>query len=251
MVLSAVRGALGFLSTLPVSNGEADWEAFRRHPETAVLTGYVIGPLLAVPLLLVPAGPLAGFGFLLAVFVLTGINHLDGLTDVADGIAVHGTESARVAAMRDSALGVGGFLAGGLVLVGLFAIGQELAGLGRRAVVLVVAGEVVAKTAMVWVVVRGTPRHDGFGSAIAEFATGRTLLVALALALPVVALAWPSPVRALAIVAAIAVALAAAEGLTRLARSRFGGTSGDVLGATNEVARLAALLTGVLLWTLW
>ena len=251
MVLSAVRGALGFLSTLPVSNGEDDWEGFRRHPETAVLTGYVLGPLLALPLLILPVRPLAGFGFLLAVFVLTGINHLDGLTDVADGLAVHGTESARVAAMRDSALGVGGFLAGGLVLVGLFAIGQELAGMGRRAVVLVVTAEVAAKTAMVWVIVRGTPRHEGFGSAVAEFATGRTLLVALALAQPALALAWLSPMGALAIVAAIAVALAAGEMLTQLTRSRFGGTSGDVLGATNEVARLAALLTGVLLWTLW
>lgn len=251
MALSAVRGALGFLSTLPVSTDEANWEAFRRHPETVVLTGYVLGPLLALPLLIVPVPPLAGFGFLLAVALFTGINHFDGLTDVADGFAVHGTESERVTAMGDSALGVGGFLAGGLVLIGLFVIGQELAGLGRRAVVLVVTGEVAAKTAMVWVIVRGTPRHEGLGSAVAEFATGRTLLVALVLALPTVALAWPSPAGALAIVAAIAVALAAGEGLTRLAGSRFGGTSGDVLGATNEVARLAAILVGVLLWTLW
>lgn len=247
MVLSAVRGALGFFTTLPVSGGEDDWEAFRRRPATAVLVGYVVGPLVALPLLVVPAGSLGGFGFLLAVSLLTGINHVDGLTDVADGLAVHGTEAQRVNAMKDSALGVGGFLAGGLVLVGLYAVGGELTGDGRRALGLVVAGEVAAKAAVVWVLVRGTPRHEGLGSAVAEFATRKTLLAALALALPAVVLTWPSPAGALA----LGIALVTAEATTRVARSRFGGISGDVLGATNELARLAALLAGVMLWTLW
>ncbi|MDD1739562.1 MAG: adenosylcobinamide-GDP ribazoletransferase [Methanothrix sp.] len=41
-----------------------------------------------------------------------------------------------------------------------------------------------------------------------------------------------------------------------MARNNFGGATGDGIGATNEVARVAALATalalgGVLPWTLW
>jgi len=34
------------------------------------------------------------------------------------------------------------------------------------------------------------------------------------------------------------------------ARSRLGGVSGDVLGATNEIARVVGLHAGVIAWTL-
>jgi adenosylcobinamide-GDP ribazoletransferase len=49
-----------------------------------------------------------------------------------------------------------------------------------------------------------------------------------------------------ALLAAVATALA----VERWANAHLGGVSGDVLGATNELARLAALHLGVIAWTL-
>ncbi|MFB6131806.1 MAG: adenosylcobinamide-GDP ribazoletransferase [Halanaeroarchaeum sp.] len=247
MVLTALRGAVGFLTTLPVSVDDDAWEAFRRHPGVLPFVGYPIGGLVALPVLVASSAPLGGFGFVLAIFVVTGINHFDGLTDFADGLAVHGAESERVDAMRDSALGVGGLLAGGIVLLGLFVAGQSVAAAARGAVALIVTAEVAAKLAMLIVLSRGTPRHDGLGSALAEFATTRSLLAGVALSMSAAVLTWPSPVGILTLATGPVVAMS----MGRVARRRLGGISGDVLGATNEIARLAALLVGVIGWTHW
>lgn len=245
--LRALRGALGFLTTIPVPADEDAWGAFRRRSEVIVVPGYVVGVLVSLPLLVAPSPVLGGFGFVLALYVVTGINHVDGLTDVADGLAVHGPESERVAAMRDSALGVGGALASGLVLLGLFAVGWELTTLGRGAVGIVVASEVAAKLSMLVVLVAGTPRHDGLGAALSTDATRWTLVRGGIFGAPTLALTWPSPAAGVALASGMIVAVS----VNHLARRRFGGTSGDVLGATNEIARLVALLVGVLVWTLW
>ena len=110
MVLTALRGALGFLSTLPVGQTQEGWEAFAARPAVMVAVGYVLGALLVVPLALPLPAPLVGFGFVLAVYLLAGINNVDGLLDVADGVATHGDPKRARAAMKDSDIGVGAVL---------------------------------------------------------------------------------------------------------------------------------------------
>jgi adenosylcobinamide-GDP ribazoletransferase len=247
MILRAVRGAVAFLTTLPVGQSESAWEAFAARPAAMVAVGYVLGALVSLPLLLPLPAPIAGFGFVLAIGVFAGINNVDGLLDVADGVATHGDPAEARAAMKDSAIGVGAVLALGILLLGLFAVGITLAGAPSRALLVVVASEVGAKLAMVGVVARGTATHEGLGSALSTSAGPWTLPLGLLLALPAAILTLPHPA------AAIAVAVGAGTGLVveRWARGRLGGINGDVLGATNEVARLAALLAGVIAWTLW
>jgi adenosylcobinamide-GDP ribazoletransferase len=57
-----------------------------------------------------------------------------------------------------------------------------------------------------------------------------------------------SPADALRLLVAGAIALLAAEVLHRRATARLGGTTGDVIGATGEVATTAALLAAAALW---
>ena len=121
MVLRALRGALGFLTRLPVGHDELSWDAFRRTPVAFPLTGYVVGALLAIPFVppaAVPA-PVAAFLFVLVLVGVTGITHLDGLADLGDAAVVHGPERRREA-MKDTRVGVGGTVAvaAGLLLLG-------------------------------------------------------------------------------------------------------------------------------------
>ncbi len=258
MVLTAFRGALGFLSTLPIGRTEAGWEAFADRPVAMVPVGYVLGGLLSLPLFLPLPAPLVGFGFVLGIVGFAGINNIDGLLDVADGVATHGDPERARAAMKDSSIGVGAVLALGTVLLGLFAVGQTLAEadlarlwLGaepaRTGLGIVVAAEVGAKLAMLTVLVRGTPSHEGLGSALAESANRWTLPLGIGLALPAALVTVPRPAGAVTVGIALLVGLLG----ERYAAKRLGGINGDVLGATNEVARLAALLVGVIGWTLW
>lgn len=256
MVLSALRGALGFLSRLPVGHSEDAWAAFTAIPAAFPLAGYVVGGLVSLPFLAVgvlpgPVVAAAAFALLIAV---TGVNHADGLADLGDAAVVHGAPEARREVMRDTTVGVGAVLALGTVLVGLaFGLLAVTALPVRVAVAVVVASEVGAKVAMAALACLGEPSHEGFGATMLDGNGPSDLLLALAVAVPAALVVVP--VTAVALASALAVALL----VRRWAQRTLDGVGGDVFGATNELARVAALhgavaawyLLGGSLWTLW
>lgn len=284
MALTALRGAIGFLTRLPVGTDEAAWAALRRTPAAIVLAGYVVGALVAVPLVLAPTPETAAAGYVAAVVLLTGGHHADGLADVGDAAMVHGSPADRRRAMRDTAVGVGGVLALGVTLLAL-ALGalalaqvpQRLPG-GRTVEIIAVVGttvvvaEVAAKLAVAVLVCTGAASHEGTGGDFVAATDRRDLrptviaagpaallpvvvLAASAVALPGVAAvtgptASPAAVATAAVVPLVA-GVAVALLVRRWADARLGGVGGDVFGATNELARVAALHAGVMAWTLW
>ncbi|MFB6173183.1 MAG: adenosylcobinamide-GDP ribazoletransferase [Halobacteriales archaeon] len=245
MVVTALRGALGFLSRLPVGHDEGAWAAFRAAPAVFPLSGYLLGALIAPAVLLPAPPPATAFAFLAWVYLVTGINHLDGVADLGDALVVHGDADDRRAVMRDTTTGVGALLAVGLVLAGLALSGLALAGLPARALGLVVAAEVAAKAAMAVVVCLGSAAHEGLGSELTGRTDSRSLVLPLALAAPAAALTWPRPAAGVALGAG----LLAGVGALAWGRARLGGVSGDVIGAANEAARVLALHAGVIAWT--
>ncbi|WP_235853570.1 adenosylcobinamide-GDP ribazoletransferase [Halosimplex salinum] len=246
---TALRGALGFLSRLPVGRDERAWEAFRTAPWTLPVAGYVLGALVAVPVALALVTPApavtVALVYVLAVVALTGINHFDGVADLGDAVVVHGDAERRREVMGDTVLGVGGTLAVAVVVAGLALGAAGLAALPLTAAVgLLVAAEVAAKVAMATLVALGSAAQDGFGAAVADETRPRGLVVPLVLAAPAAVLTLPS----LAALGALVGALVVAVGLLWWARRRLGGVTGDVVGAANELARVAALHVGLVVW---
>jgi len=248
VVLTALRGALGFLTRIPVGRDEASLDAFQRRPVAFPLAGYVVGGLLALPFLLELPAVSSAFVFLAWVVLITGVNHADGLADLGDAAVVHGDPAERRAVMRDTTVGVGAVLALGIALVGLALVGRGLAALPTRTVVgVLVTAAVGAKLAVAVQVVTGEASHEGFGSRFVErAASGDRPLLAL-VALPALLAPGSVPVG----VACLSAALAVSVVVHRWADRRLGGVGGDVFGATNELARVVALHAGVVAWTLW
>ena len=259
LTVAALRGALGFLTRVPVGRDEGSWAAFAGAPWTFPVVGYLVGAVVALPLLAPAPAPTVALAFPLTVYAVTGITHLDGVADLGDAAVVHGGPEERREVMKDSALGVGGTVALVAVVLGLATAALGLADAARPAggvgasvggvavaVGLVVASEVGAKAATATLVCVGDAAHEGLGSALTDGVGPGAALPALALAAPAALLAWP---RLLSGVAALLAALATAGLVRRWARRRIGGVSGDVLGATNELARIAALHAGVIAWT--
>ncbi|WP_254274309.1 adenosylcobinamide-GDP ribazoletransferase [Haloarcula marina] len=248
MILHALRGALGFFSRLPVGHSERAWEAFTTSPTAFPLAGYVVGGLVAVPFLaadLLPA-PVVAAGYLVALVVVTGVNHFDGLADLGDAAVVHGPPNKRREVMRDTTVGVGAVLALVTVLLALALAALAVAGLPPRgAVAVVLAAEVGAKLAMATLACLGRPSHEGFGSRILAGTRTRDLGWPVAVAVPAALLAAP------ATAVAVAVALLVAVVLGSWADRTLGGVGGDVFGAANELARVAALYAAVVAWTLF
>jgi adenosylcobinamide-GDP ribazoletransferase len=250
VVLTALRGGVVFLTRLPVGGDEASWEAFRRTPLAFTLVGYLVGGLAALPLLLPLPVPSAAALYLATLYLLTGVTHADGLADVGDAAAVHGDAEARRSVLKDSQTGVGGALALGvsLVVLGLGALG--VAGtLPRTAFALVLAAEVGAKTGMATLVCTGESAHEGMGSALLDVNDASNLLPVAVALLPLLLVA---PVTGVAAVVAAALApVGAARLVGRWGENHLGGVSGDVLGAANELGRVAGVHAGVVAWTLF
>lgn len=246
MVLTALRGAIGFLTRVPIGRDGAAWEAFRRAPVTFPIVGYGIGPLVAVPFLLPITPPTAAAAFLVGLYAVTGINHIDGLGDVGDALAVHGAAERR-AVMADTQIGVGAVLLIGLTLAGLALAGLALGGLPGRAAFVVVAAEVGAKLAMAGLACFGSAAHDGLGAAMTSESAPRSFLLPAIVAVPATALTWPNPAALASVLTALGIGLL----VRRWSRTGFGGVNGDVMGATNEIARVVALHVGVIVWMRW
>lgn len=244
MVVTALRGALSFFSRLPIGTDERAWDAFRARPLVFPVAGALVGGLVALPLALPVPAPTAAFAFVAWLYLVTGIAHLDGLADVGDASVVHGDPDDRAAVMKDTAVGVGGALAVGLAVTGVGLAGLSLAELPLAALGIVVAAEVGAKAGIGVLAGLGTARHDGLGARVTEGSGPLAAVGSVAMAAPAAAFTWPHPAAAVG----LAAALATAGGTLTLARRLLGGVSGDVFGASNELARLAGLHAGVITW---
>lgn len=249
--IPALRGALGFLTRLPIPGATpADWDAFRRSPWTFPVVGAVLGTVAALAFALPVPAPTAVAAYLLALYLFGGITHADGLADLGDALAVHDPERRRTV-LKDAETGVGGVLALGVTLAALtlgavgLATTAAAAGVAFR---IALAAEVGTKLGMALLVCLGTPAHEGLGSQLVGVVGPLSAVPAVVVAAPVL-LAPPTgalPALAAALLAGPAVALAV------LARSErwVGGVSGDLVGAANELGRAVALHAGVVAWTL-
>jgi len=100
---------------------------------------------------------------------------------------------------------------------------------------------------MATLVCLGTATHEGLASALTATTTARDLPPVVVAAAPAAVLAWP--VLGVTSVALLAAGVVVA-GLLWWARDRLDGVNGDVFGAANELTRVLALHTGVVVWTL-
>ncbi|MDG5760952.1 adenosylcobinamide-GDP ribazoletransferase [Natronococcus sp. A-GB1] len=246
--LGACRGALAFLTRLPVSHREDDWEAFRARPATFPFVGLVVGALAAVPLLAadVLAAPTVALGYLLAVYAVVGIHNLDGVADLGDALVVHGGLERRREVLKDTTTGVGALLAVSLTVAGLALGALGVAELSATdAVGVAIAAEIGARLGLATMAGFGTASHEGMGSQLTEAATPGKLVLPAVLVLGVAVVLWPHP-------AAVAVpgALVGAGLPWHWARRNLGGVSGDVFGAAAEIGRVVGLHAGVIAWTL-
>jgi adenosylcobinamide-GDP ribazoletransferase len=182
-----------------------------------------------------------------ALTIVTGALHEDGLSDVADGFFGGATVDRRLEIMKDSRIGAFGALA----LV--FAIGLRVALIAAlmdrfpvaNAVLLVVTGEALSRFLLVWQW-RSLPlaKPDGLAARFGKpdkKAVRDGLFVTTALLLPAAVSTQLSTLGLGLITAAI---LAFFTG--RLAVKKINGTTGDVLGAIQQLSSLG-FLAGLLI----
>lgn len=239
--------AVSFLTRLPVPCCPAYVEgglarAMRLFPVAGALVGLVGGAVFVAAHAVLP--PLvAALSALLATIVVTGALHEDGVADTADGLGARGGREKRLEVMRDSRSGAYGVLAlvfsVGLRGAALAAAPSALAGLGG----LVAAAAFSRACLPALMQILPPARADGLGAGAGLPHAG---IAATALVLGAVIAGVGSGLAAAPSMVVAAVAVAATAWLVR---RQFGGYTGDILGASQQVAEIAFLLTLAGTWT--
>lgn len=209
--------------------GVAAWS----WPLVGLLLGGVAG---AVSLAVSGLGPfLAAVLAVLALVLMTGALHEDGLADVADGFWGGFERARRLEIMKDSRIGAYGVLA--LVFGFALRVGA-LAELGALMALGLMSAAMLSRAVMA-AVMAALPNARGEGLSAQ---TGRPPAMAALLA---GLLAFAGTLALTGFGAALAALLAAAVagfGCAALARAKIGGQTGDVLGASQQVSEVAVLL---------
>lgn len=268
--IKTFRDLLSFLTIIPVGGKEDFVFTTAKHVYLFPLIGGFIGLLGAVYFqvasfiiayllalvnmvvqfpteLLVKLAPAAmTVAFLL---VLTGLQHFDGLIDLGNAVGLRNVHDRKMVAHAWTVTYSGAVLAlvvefvafAGLFLINpIFAFGA------------IIAAEVSAKLAMVTIVWIGKPTHKGLGSIFLMKAKKKLNVIAYVLSVLIV---YPffgftgNPFLGFIGVGIVLLSIPVAFVMEKVAESVFGGVSGDMIGATNEVARAVTLvlLAGVLM----
>lgn len=237
-----MRALLAFFTVLPLRGATLREAAQSVH--LLPLVGLVTGLPGAAALLLgyaLPPGVAATLG-IGAVLLAAGLHHSDGVLDVGDALMVRGSRERRQEVLKDARVGIGGlgalFLVYAPALTALAAIADTSP---VRAALALLAAEVAVRSLMVLVLAFGEPARAT--SSAVEFVRSlsgprRTAGIVLALAAP---LLLALPLGGGALLAALTVPLVALLAL-RVSGYAFGGISGDVSGATGELARAVFLV---------
>ena len=234
----SLRWAWAFLTRLPGGAHPGDDRELGRSVPWFPIVGAILGALSGTVYWALhgPLGaPLAAVLAVAASAAATGGLHEDGLADTADALG-GATRERRLEIMKDSRVGVFGAMALVLsTLARVFAVSSL--GPVDGLVALVVAhtlGRTMAVTMM------------GAAPAAAGTGLGHSYTVHLPRAWTAVAVIVTSAAAAsLGLVGAVSLAAAAAGAVLVwvIARRVFGGTTGDVLGAIEQVAEMAVLLS--------
>lgn len=234
-MIKGLKSVLGFLTVIPVGM-DFDTKNVARNVWLFPIVGGFIALIAAVlyDLLgyILSDHIAAGFA-LFALLILTGFHHLDGLLDFGDGAMHTGNAESRQRVMHDVNTGVGGFALGFFVLLITYAALVENAFIYTG----LIAAEASAKFSMVLGAFVGKASHEGTGSVFTKTVDARLFLLTLFVYLLFLGI-LPLEKGIMVFIVAIVSSLF----MTFISSKLFGGVSGDVFGAMNEITRMLVLV---------
>ncbi len=270
-LMDALKCMVSFFTIIRIDVGEKEFNAMERNFWLAPALGFIVGFVtFLVTLIFGLLGTGVAVQAMLAiatVYVFSKFLHLDGLVDFGDGMIVSsGKQEDHIRALKDSLIGAGGFgVALVVVLLTVFTLAETstyVRGVLDNGQVIcvafiVLALEVLVKNAQVCAAAFGKPGNGMAARQVGNTEVGDIVRsTALTVVLMIIAglISWgvaslctwhiDIPIATILLVGLVSVLLSVGVGylMAMNANKTFGFVNGDILGATNEIARLAILL---------
>ena len=236
-MLKQIGSVFSFLTIIPTSNSDLNSIAKNMFlfPIVGIVIGLIIGSLgYGLSLYLEPL--VVSLVVVASLAVITGIHHTDGLADFADGLMTKGTKEKKRKAMKDLSVG-----SAGIFSIVLYAIGVIIAlsfSSGMELFKIILLSEIMAKFSMVLMAGLGNSASIGSNSPFIDSMKDKKRLL-IAGIITIIPLLVIGEMNGLIVFAS---GIIVTMFLVGLSTKSFGGITGDVMGACNELTRLSSLL---------
>ena len=224
---------ISFFTRIP--SGKTSLEKAAKYSYLLPLLGGVIGLIVGIFSLLVFRyinGFLAAMFTVVFLYVITGLNHLDGLADFADGLYTSGNRKRKIDAMKDVNTGIAGvvFVLFSILFL-LYAVFMVKGGVYK-----IIVAEICAKTAMLTAIFFGKPMKSGIGKIFIENLNKKIVPLSILFSI-VVSFILLQYLGVLAVIVSIGCSMVTVS----IVHWKFGAVNGDVIGAINELSRIVSL----------
>jgi len=236
-MLKEISSVFSFLTIIPSNNTNLETVARYMHvfPIIGIAIGLLIGSIgFGLSFFLEPL--IVALLVVASIAIITGIHHTDGLADFADGLMTRGTKEKKRNAMKDLSTGSAGIVSVVLSIVGLI-IALSLTS-GYELFQAILLSEILAKFSMVLMASIGKSAAVGSNSPFMQIMKDKRRLTAAGVITIIPLVVIGGTTGLILFGASICVTLF----LIGLSTRSFGGITGDVLGAANELTRLSSLL---------
>ncbi len=242
MRIKSMLDVISFLTQIPVRRDIKIEEVAAKSylfPFVALLIGALVSAIAFLSFGSLP-DEIAALLTLLSIYLITGLMHLDGLADFFDGVMASGSRREKIKAMKDVKIGISGLFSTVIILLlNLFCIKTICSGTTIQdfARVFIIA-EVSAKISMNTCMFFGKGFKEGMGDLFIRSLTKSKYVLALLSSILISLIITQVSFLFLSVLTGIIVAVF----MSYVAKNKFGVVTGDVMGASNEIARCVTLL---------
>ncbi len=168
------------------------------------------------------------------LMIITGYNHIDGVMDMSDGVMVHGDFNKKLIIMKDSFVGAAGVTSA--ILIAFLTIGGLYNILEYNFIIGIVIAEMVSKSALLTTCLTSKPTK-GIGEYFIRSTNWVNYLISTII-VAIIAYLLGGYIGVIGLIGAIFAGLI----ISWISKRNFKVATGDVLGTSNEVGRVIALL---------
>lgn len=241
MVFKSFISVLSFLTIIPMPKAyNLDLNTIARNMYFFPLCGAIIGIIVGfVALLSSTFLPqyITSFIVLVTFIIITGVHHIDGLADFADGLMKKGDIESKRKAMSDPIVGSAGATALIINFIGLFTALLNFDS-SLKLFYAIIVSEIIAKYVMVVQASLGDSAWSGFSSSFTiEMKKGKKIVISAVISILLVFI-----IEGMMGLLTLGIVIIIGLIIYVISYKSFGGVSGDVFGASNEISRLSSLL---------